>query len=179
MSSQGPDDFEGLDEQVEEILSAEEIAEIVEEVEAVEEVLEDPLVALALERDEYLDALRRNQADFENYRKRAQREALEARAAGAASFAEKLIDVLDVIDYALDHDPSDSVAQIASKLNDVLAKEGLTRIEAAGAPFDPEQHDAVLHEEGDGPAEVIEVLRSGWTWNGRVLRAAMVKVKGS
>lgn len=153
-----------------------------EEVDAMAEGISaefDELDTLMKERDEYLDALRRTQADFENYRKRVQREMSEARATGAGSLAEKLVDVLDVIDYALEHDPSDSVAQIASKLNDVLAKEGLVRIDAAGAPFDPEQHDAVLHEEGDGPAEVIEVLRSGWTWNGRVLRAAMVKVKGS
>jgi molecular chaperone GrpE len=142
-----------------------------------EEVAE--LDNLIKERDDYLDALRRTQADFENYRKRMQREAAEARDRGAAALAEKLIDVLDVVDYALEHDPSDSVAQIAAKLNEVLAKEGLERVDALGSAFDPEQHDAVLHEEGDGPAEVIEVLRSGWRWNGRVLRAAMVKVKGS
>ena len=135
--------------------------------------------SLAAERDEYLDALRRTQADFENYRKRVQREAAEARDAGAASLAGKLIDVLDTVDLALAHDPSDSVAQIATALVEALGKEGLERIDAFGAPFDPEVHDAVLHEEGDGPAEVIEVLRSGWKWNGRVLRPAMVKVKGS
>jgi molecular chaperone GrpE len=139
----------------------------------------DAFVTLAAERDEYLDAMRRTQADFENYRKRVQREMSEARDAGAAALAGRLIDVLDTVELALAHDPSDSVAQIAAALFDALGKEGLTRIDALGAPFDPEIHDAVLHEEGDGPAEVIEVLRSGWTWNGRVLRAAMVKTKGS
>jgi molecular chaperone GrpE len=139
----------------------------------------DAFVSLAAERDEYLDALRRTQADFENYRKRVQREMSEARDAGAAAFAGKLIDVLDTVELALAHDPSDSVAQIATTLFDALGKEGLTRVDALGAAFDPEVHDAVLHEEGDGPAEVSEVLRSGWSWNGRVLRAAMVKVKGS
>ena len=139
----------------------------------------EAFVALASERDEYLDALRRTQADFENYRKRMQREAAEARDAGAAALVEKLLGVLDTVDLALAHDPSDSVAQIAGALTDALEKEGLVRIDAFGAPFDPELHDAVLHEEGDGPAEVIEVLRSGWRWNGRVVRPAMVKVKGS
>ena len=139
----------------------------------------DAFVSLAAERDEYLDALRRTQADFENYRKRVQREMSEARDAGASALAGKLIDVLDTVDLALAHDPSDSVAQIANALFDALGKEGLARIDALGAAFDPEVHDAVLHEEGDGAPEVIEVLRSGWTWNGRVLRAAMVKVKGS
>lgn len=137
------------------------------------------LDALMQERDAYLDALRRAQADFENYRKRVQRELSEAREAGAGALAAKLIDVLDTVDLALAHDPSDSVAQIAGALNDTLTKEGLERIDSFGAPFDPELHDAVLHEDGDGAAEVIEVLRSGWKWNGRVLRAAMVKVKGS
>ncbi len=139
----------------------------------------DAFVTLAAERDEYLDALRRTQADFENYRKRVQREMSEARGAGAAALAERLIDVLDTVDLALAHDPSDAVAQISAALVETLGKEGLERIDALGAPFDPEIHDAVLHEEGDGAAEVIEVLRSGWRWNGRVLRAAMVKVKGS
>lgn len=134
---------------------------------------------LTKERDEYLDALRRTQADFENYRKRMQREALEARDAGAAGLASKLVDVLDTVDLALAHDPSDSVAQIAAALTDALGKEGLTRIDALNTPFDPEVHEAVLHEDGDGPAEVIEVLRSGWRWREKVLRAAMVKVKGS
>ncbi len=134
---------------------------------------------LLKERDEYLDALRRTQADFENYRKRMQREAMEARDAGAAALAGKLVDVLDTVDLALAHDPSDAVAQIASAFTEALGKEGLTRIDALGAPFDPEVHEAVLHEEGDGPAEVIEVLRSGWRWRDKVLRAAMVKVKGS
>ncbi|MEY2470104.1 MAG: molecular chaperone GrpE [Actinomycetota bacterium] len=139
----------------------------------------EAFVALASERDEYLDALRRTQADFENYRKRMQREAADARDAGAAALAGKLIDVLDTVDLALAHDPSDAVAQIATALVETLGKEGLERIDAFGTPFDPELHDAVLHEEGDGPAEVIEVLRSGWRWRDRVLRPAMVKVKGS
>ncbi len=139
----------------------------------------DAFVSLAAERDEYLDALRRTQADFENYRKRVQREMGEARDVGAAGLAGRLIDVLDTVELALAHAPSDAVAQIAGALHETLGKEGLERIDAFGAAFDPEIHDAVLHEEGDGPAEVIEVLRSGWRWNGRVLRAAMVKVKGS
>jgi molecular chaperone GrpE len=153
-----------------------------EEVEQLADEISEEFAALdnlIKERDEYLDALRRTQADSENYRKRVQRELTEARAAGAAALAGKLIDVLDTVDLALAHDPSDAVAQIAGGLFDALGKEGLARIDALGAAFDPEVHDAVLHEEGDGPAEVIEVLRSGWTWNGRVVRPAMVKVKGS
>jgi molecular chaperone GrpE len=139
----------------------------------------DALADATKERDEYLDALLRTKADYENYRKRKEREVSEARDAGAAALAGKLIDVLDTVDLALAHDPSDAIAQVAGALFDALGKEGLERIDALGAAFDPEVHDAVLHEEGDGPAEVIEVLRSGWKWGGRVVRPAMVKVKGS
>jgi molecular chaperone GrpE len=139
----------------------------------------ETLVTLVAERDKYLDQLQRTTADFDNYRKRVQREMSEARDAGAASLAGKLVDVLDTVDLALAHDPSDAVAQVAGALFDALGKEGLERIDALGAPFDPEVHDAVVHEEGDGPAEVIEVLRNGWKWNGRVVRPAMVKTKGS
>ena len=120
----------------------------------------DPLVALAAERDEYLDALRRTQADFENYRKRVQREMAEARDAGAASLAAKLIDVLDTVDLALAHDPSDSVAQIATRRSTTRWARKVSNASTRSArPSIPRLHDAVLHEEGDGPAEVIEVLR--------------------
>jgi molecular chaperone GrpE len=139
----------------------------------------EAFVDLVKERDDFRDQMLRTRADFENYRKRVQRELSEARDAGASALAGKLIEVLDTVDLALAHDPSDAVAQIAGALFDTLGKEGLERIDALGAPFDPEVHDAVVHEEGDGPAEVIEVLRSGWKWNGRVVRAAMVKTKGS
>jgi molecular chaperone GrpE len=154
--------------------------EVVEEV-AGDDVAADleAFVDLAKERDEFRDQMLRTRADFENYRKRVQRELADARSAGAAQLAGRLIDVLDTVDLALAHDPSDAVAQVAGALFDALGKEGLERIDALGTPFDPEVHDAVVHEEGDGPAEVIEVLRSGWKWNGRVVRPAMVKTKGS
>jgi molecular chaperone GrpE len=65
-----------------------------------------------------------------------------------------------------------------SALFDTLEKEGLERIDPSGAPFDPNEHDAVLHEEGEGEPQVAEVLRAGYRWKGRVLRPAMVKVTG-
>jgi molecular chaperone GrpE len=60
-----------------------------------------------------------------------------------------------------------------------LQKQGLEALDLAGQPFDPALADAVMHEEGDGSEPVVlEVLRTGYRWKGRVLRAAMVKVKG-
>ena len=62
----------------------------------------------------------------------------------------------------------------------VLGKEGLERIDPSGALFDPAEHDAVAHEpsDGDEPPTVSDVMRAGWKWKGRVVRPAMVKVRG-
>jgi molecular chaperone GrpE len=60
----------------------------------------------------------------------------------------------------------------------VLEKEGLERIDPEGEPFDPKESDAVAHEEGDGGPVVTQVLRPGYRWKGRVLRPAMVRVRG-
>jgi molecular chaperone GrpE len=131
------------------------------------------------ERDEYLDALRRLQADFDNYRKRVQREVAEAGDRALGSFVEGLLPVLDAVDAARAHGVGE-VESIASLLVESLAKQGLERIDPVGDVFDPTKHEAVVHEEGDGSGvqTVAEVYRAGWVWKGRVLRAAMVKVIG-
>jgi molecular chaperone GrpE len=138
---------------------------------------------LARERDEYLDALRRVQADFDNYRKRVDRQQREMADNAATSLVKKLLLVLDTADLALAHGGGEDVKQVEAALFDVLSKEGLERIVPEGEAFDPEVHDAVAHEpvEGDdAPAipEVSEVLRAGYRWKGRVVRPAMVKVRG-
>ncbi|HUE58015.1 MAG TPA: nucleotide exchange factor GrpE, partial [Acidimicrobiales bacterium] len=70
--------------------------------------------------------------------------------------------------------------QVTGGLMSALEKEGLERIAGEGSPFDPTLHDAVVHEPGDDTGEqiVTEVLRAGYKWKGRVLRPAMVKVRG-
>jgi len=145
----------------------------------------DPLAEAIRERDEYLDALRRLQADFENYRKRVQKQAAEQSDRATEGLVSKLLPVLDTVDLALAHASGEAeetagLGQVATSLLEVLGKEGLVRIDALGQPFDPSEHDAVLHEEAEGSEtpEVVEVLRSGWRWRERVLRPAMVKVKG-
>jgi molecular chaperone GrpE len=136
------------------------------------------VASVAKERDEYLDALRRLQADFENYRKRIVRQQTEHLERAAEALVEKLLPVLDTIDMARAHGEGIDVVQ--SSLMDVLAKEGLERIQPDGQPFDPIEHDAVAHEpaEDGDEAAVAEVLRTGYRWKGRVMRPAMVKVKG-
>jgi molecular chaperone GrpE len=143
------------------------------------------------ERDEYLLALQRTQADFENYRKRVTRLQEEQSARASGQLVERLLPVLDTLDLAEAHlnesleVSEDGKALRASRamLMDTLAKEGLERVDQAGVPFDPSVHDAVAHAEAeaedgqDGPV-VEEVLRAGYRWKGQELRAAMVRVRG-
>jgi len=149
----------------------------------------DPREVLARERDEYLLALQRTQADFENYRKRVVRLQEEQSARASGHLVEKLLPVLDALDLAEAHlnesleTTEDGRALRASRamLVDVLAKEGLERVDQADVPFDPTVHDAVAHSEAEGDVGetvVEEVLRSGYRWKGQVLRAAMVRVRG-
>jgi len=141
------------------------------------------LARLARERDEYLDSLQHLKAEFENYRKRVERQQRDIVDNAATALVKKLLPVLDTADLALAHGGGEDVKQLAGALFDVLAKEGLERLVPEGQPFDPEVHDAVAHEpaQGDdapGRPEVTEVLRAGYLWKGRVLRPAMVKVRG-
>ncbi|HEY1651773.1 MAG TPA: nucleotide exchange factor GrpE [Acidimicrobiales bacterium] len=155
---------------------------------AAAEVL-DPVAVLARERDEYLLALQRTQADFENYRKRITRQQGEQTARAASDLVNKLLPVLDTLDLAEAHFhesldlTEDGKALRASRamLMDILAKEGLERVDQRNVPFDPSVHDAVAHTEGvagDPETMVDEVLRSGYRWKGQVLRPAMVRVRG-
>jgi molecular chaperone GrpE len=143
----------------------------------------DAAAEAARQRDEYLDSLLHLQAEFDNYRKRVQRQQREIVENAAATLVKKLLPVLDTADLALAHGGSEDVKQVAGALFDILSKEGLERIDPEGQPFDPAHHDAVAHEpvEGEGAPEmpeVSEVMRAGYLWKGQVLRPAMVKVRG-
>jgi molecular chaperone GrpE len=177
--SPGPDS----DPDTGEVGKLSEMGEVGERVDGGEAVAEDAsLATVATQRDEYLDALRRLQADFENYKKRVIKQQTDHLERAAEGLVVKLLPVLDALDLAVAHaddSPEGKVVEpIASSLFDVLEKEGLERIDPKGQPFDPNQHDAVMHEEGDAEPEVSDVLRAGYRWKGRVLRPAMVKVKG-
>ena len=141
--------------------------------------VEDLVAALELvtaERDQLLDAYQRAQADFENTRKQVQRRAEEQVQREVAAVVEHLLPVLDACDGALAHGASE-VEPIAGALLLALEKQGLARIAPLGEVFDPTEADAVVHEPGEGGDHVVaEVLRPGYSWRGRVLRPAMVKV---
>lgn len=138
------------------------------------------LAATEAERDEYLERLQRLQAEFENYRKRMTKEQGEALQRGAQHLASELLVVLDGCEAALQQG-LDDVGPIRNQLVEILTKSGLETTGAEGDPFDPELHDAVMHEpadDGDDASTIAEVLRTGYSWKGRVLRPAMVKVRG-
>jgi molecular chaperone GrpE len=140
----------------------------------------DQLEAVTAERDDYLDRLRRLQADFENYKKRSAKEHREAGERAMSRLADQLLPVLDSCDAAMMHGAS-GVEPVFAALLGVLEKEGLERIDPLDATFDPSLHEAVLHEHAEEPHDqprVVEVLRPGYSWKGQVIRAAMVKVRG-
>jgi molecular chaperone GrpE len=150
----------------------------------------DPLDVLARERDEYLLALQRTQADFENYRKRITRQQEEQAARASQRVVDKLLPVLDALDLAENHlKESMDVGEGAKALHasramllDILSREGLERVDQPEVPFDPSVHDGVAHADGEGgpggETMVDEVMRSGYRWKGQVLRPAMVRVRG-
>jgi molecular chaperone GrpE len=161
----------------------------VSEEEAAASELEADLARLSQlqsERDEYLDTLRRVQAEFENYRKRVIKEQTALVDRATQGLVEQLLPVLDSFELALKNfdaaggQDTESVRKgvelVYAELLGVLEKAGVSRVEAEGKPFDPNVHEAVMQDQGDGEPVVTDVLRTGYTLKGRVLRPAMVKV---
>ncbi len=159
------------------------------EAELVEEDL-DELGQLAKERDDFREMAQRLQADFENYRKRMARQGEEISSRLVVGLVTNLLPVLDALDLAQAHLGAEAektveaqaLLQARSLLFDTLVKEGLVLVPGQGEAFDPQFHDAVAQSEGDeesasGPI-VDEVLRAGYSWQGTVVRPAMVRVKG-
>lgn len=135
---------------------------------------------------EYLDNWRRAAADFSNYRKRAEKETSEFSKFANSTLIARLLPVLDDLDRAFQTVPEDlrdltwvdGVMLISRKLRAILEAEGLKAIEALGKPFDPNFHEAVIHEETDKADEGIVTgeLQKGYMLGDRVLRPTMVKV---
>jgi molecular chaperone GrpE len=177
MSASGSGSFE------DDVTSAE---DSLQEAEAAVESDLTQLSQLEGERAELVDTLRRVQADFENYRKRVLREQTALVDRATERLVEDLLPVLDSFDGALgslgaadtpEHQKlRNGVQGIRSQLVSVLQKAGLERIEADGALFDPNEHEAVMQDDGAGEPHVAEIMRSGYRLKGRVVRPAMVRV---
>jgi molecular chaperone GrpE len=143
------------------------------------------VAALRRALDEERERLLRKAAEFDNYRKRIERERREQADHTVASLLLELLSLTDDFERALTVEAGDAAAPyrrgvelIHTKLNDVLRRQGVTPIDALGADFDPNVHQAVTHEDSPGhrDGEVIEELQRGYMLGGRLLRPAMVKV---
>ncbi|MEY2642693.1 MAG: GrpE protein [Actinomycetota bacterium] len=136
---------------------------------------------LVEERNQYLELAQRVQADFENYRKRVSAQTADDVDRATGRIAEALLPVLDACEAAFVAHPAE-VEPLFNLLLGELKKQGLEAMNLHGQLFDPALAEAVLQEpadgDGDGTTVVVDVMRSGYTWKGRVLRAALVKVKG-
>jgi molecular chaperone GrpE len=160
----GPETVEG-----EPVLEVDEFAVLVEELEATR-----------LERDQYLDALRRLKAEFENSRKRQERERARILSMASERLVQELLPVLDNLDRALEAggDIREGVQATREQLAEVLAEEGLLPVASDGQPFDPNVHDAVMgqpseeHEDGT----IIQTFQRGYLLNGKPIRPAKVVV---
>jgi len=130
---------------------------------------------LSEERDTYKDLAQRVQADFENYRKRVQGQIRDEAARASSRLAEALLPVLDATEAAYLRHPEE-VGPLLNVMLGELRKQGLETLDLQDRSFDPHLAEAVAHETGDGGHVVVaEVLRSGYRWNGRTLRPAMVR----
>ena len=135
---------------------------------------------LTRERDEFKDIALRVQAEFENYRKRSAAQLIDESDRNSGRIVEGLLAVLDACEAAMAHDMA-GVEPIFNAMLTALQKQGLEVLDLVNTVFDPSVADAVVHEPADvdgDETKVVEVLRTGYRWKGRVLRAAMVKVKG-
>jgi molecular chaperone GrpE len=157
-------------------------ARIVEETEEVES--EDPLARAQRERDEYLDLARRAQADFENYRKRAAKEAAAAGERAKSGLLRELLPIVDNLERALasagqgEQHLAEGVQLVHAELIAVLERSGVQQFDPVGERFDPTEHEALSMRDQDGAESglVVDVVEKGYRTNGSILRPARVVV---
>jgi molecular chaperone GrpE len=148
--------------------------------------LQRELADCRLKRDEYLDGWQRSQADFSNYKKRIEREQAEAYQRAASRAAGRLLSVLDDLELALKDRPeagdgaswADGIDLIFRKILGYLETDSIVQMDADGAEFDPNFHEAISMEESEDFAsgQIIEVLQAGYMQNDKVIRPARVRV---
>jgi molecular chaperone GrpE len=141
---------------------------------------------LQRQRDDFYDRLLRKTAEFDNYRKRTERDRQAVTEAAAANIIQELLPLVDDLERALKVEATSEGAEayrrgvelIHKQLSEILRKRGVRAIEAVGADFDPHYHQAVSYEPAEGrrEGEVIEEFRRGYMLGDRLLRPSMVKV---
>ncbi|MGI6112898.1 MAG: nucleotide exchange factor GrpE [Mahellales bacterium] len=152
-----------------------------------QENIEDLLAAKEQELSEYIDLLKRLQADFDNYRKRTSQAIADAYNDSLVDVVAAFLPVLDNLERAVeaaddkqkDTSIREGIIKIHKQFKDVLGSLGVTEIEAMGCQFDPQIHNAVMQqpkEEGNQENEIVEVFQKGYQYKGKVIRYSMVKV---
>ena len=147
-----------------------------------EPLTRDQVEALRHERDDLQDQLLRRRAEFENYKKRVERDRQLSGVDAIAGVLKSLIPTLDNLDRALEAPGGEGLRQgvelIRRELLALLEAQGVVRQDPKGERFDPELHQALSHEKAPGHAEgtVVEVFGKGYTYKDRLLRPALVKV---
>lgn len=147
----------------------------------------EALSALRREKEQYYDQLLRKQAEFENYRRRVEKEKADIRFAAKQEILRELLNVLDACERGLAgmeraegdlQSYREGYRLLQRQMKSLLSKFGVEEIAAAGRQFDPNVHEAVLHEisEGHSEGEVIEEVKKGYRLNDRLLRPTQVKV---
>ena len=141
---------------------------------------------LEQERDQFKDLLLRKSAEFDNYRKRIERERRDQAERGVADLLEEMLPIVDDLDRALKAEAVGEQAQayrtgvelIYRQMIELLKRRGVTPFDAVGSDFDPNIHQAVISEEAPGrrDGEVLEQFQRGYMIGDRLLRAAVVKV---
>jgi molecular chaperone GrpE len=145
---------------------------------------DDPLASVQRERDEYLNLAQRTQADFENYRKRAAREAAAAGERAKSGLVRELLPIVDNLERALmsaedgEQHLAEGVRLVHSELIAVLERNGIEQFNPAGDRFDPAEHEALSVRSDGEPGVVLDVVEKGYRANGTVLRPARVVVSG-
>ena len=147
------------------------------------DALQRRLAEAEAKASEYKDGLLRSQADFQNYRKRIERDSELNQATMKGDIIKKVLPALDDLERALQNRPADDawasgVELITRKLQNILVAEGVKRIEAEGKDFDPKFHEAISHEHNEDfeSGQVIAVVQNGYTLGERVIRPALVRV---
>jgi len=150
--------------------------------------LEAELEAARLEAQDAADRALRTLAEFDNFRRRSERQLGEVRMAGAADVLRELLDVADNLDRAIEHAGKDVPAAfvdgmnlVARGLHDLLDRKGVARMQSEGHPFDPERHEAltVMPTDGVAPNTVVQEVQPGYMLGERVLRPAKVIVSAA
>ncbi|MFH1238351.1 MAG: nucleotide exchange factor GrpE [archaeon] len=124
---------------------------------------------------DYVEQLQRLQAEFENFRKRMEKEKSHFLKNANESLIVKLLGILDNFELALEHLDDKGINMIYSELYNILENEGLKTIKAEGK-FDPRIHEALIQEEGEEDEKIIEELLKGYTLNDKVIRPSKVKI---